>query len=63
MHDYNINFCMMIFFSTLFFYYKYSNVNILFRKSFKKFKILLEENFPSRLSKGGGMINLKGKKD
>jgi hypothetical protein len=61
MHDYNINFCMMIFFSTLFFYYRYFNIKKLFTKSLKKFKMLLEENFPSRMSRGGGMINLKEK--
>jgi hypothetical protein len=51
------------YFSTLFFYYKYSNIKILFTKSLKSLKMLLEENFPSRMSKGGSMINLKEKND
>jgi hypothetical protein len=32
-------------------------------KSLKSLKMLLEKNFPSRMSRGGGMINLKGKND
>jgi hypothetical protein len=32
-------------------------------KSVKSLKMLLEKNFPSRMSRGGGMINLKGKND
>jgi hypothetical protein len=32
-------------------------------KSLKSLKMLLEENFPSIMSRGGGMINLKGKND
>jgi hypothetical protein len=63
MHDYNINFCMMIFFSTLFFYYMYFNIKFSFTKSLKSLKMLVEENFPSIMSRGGGMINLKGKND
>jgi hypothetical protein len=31
-------------------------------KSLKSVKMLLEENFPSRMSRGGGMINFKGEK-
>ncbi len=50
-------------FSTLFFYYRYSNIKFLFTKPLKSLKMLLEENFPSRMSKGGGIINLKEKND
>jgi hypothetical protein len=31
-------------------------------KSVNSLKMLLKENFPSRMSRDGGMINLKGKK-
>jgi hypothetical protein len=54
---------MMNFFSILFFYYKYFNIKNLFTKPLKSLKMLLEENFASRMSRGGGIINLKEKND